>query len=171
MTTPNDTPSTDAEAPAETPHADTARPAADTTQEQAVEESVDEHDRDTANAEAAKYRRRLRDTEAQLTTTTDRLTAYQRRHVEQLAADLLATPADLFDVGQLELTQFLNDDGDIDTDEVLLAATALVDLRPQLGKNYTPPWPATTDYGQGVRTQSVDGGPTWAKALAPDRRG
>ena len=134
------------------------------------EGSDPESDPDNANTEAAKYRRRLRDTETQLTTTTERLTTYQRRAAELAITDVLATPADLFDVGNAEVADYLDDNGDLRTDELTAAATALVDQRPQLGKNYTPPWPSTSDYGQGVRTQSTDVAASWAKALAPERR-
>ena len=81
-------------------------------------------DADQIGNEAAKYRRRLRDTEAQLNQVRDELTAerdtlaarldrFQRGEVERLAADKLADPADVWRDGA-ELSGLLDGDGNID---------------------------------------------------------
>ena len=113
------------------------------------------------NAEAARYRVRLRETEAQLATTTEHLARFQRQAAERTVADVLDDPADLWAIGQVDLTEFINaDTGDLDETALLGAASALVDQRPKLGKNYQQfgsGLPQHRNWGQGggVPSQNV----------------
>lgn len=125
---------------------------------------------ESSNGEAAKRRRQLREAQTELSTVREQLTGYQRRHAELAVADVLDNPADLFDIGHADLTDYLDDSGDIRTDELRAAAAALIEQRPQLGKDYTPPWPAGADFGIGVRSQSAPSGASWSAVLSDQRR-
>ena len=146
--------------PAATPEADAATDDTDSV----------EPEQDSPNSEAAKRRRQLRETQTELAAVRDQLATYQRRHAELIISDVIATPADLFDVGHADLADYLDDNGDILTEELRTAAETLVAQRPQLGASYTPPWPAGADYGQGVRSQSAPSSATWSTVLTDQRR-
>lgn len=156
MTTPENTPAPDAptdDTTAPVPELDTAAPV----------------EPDSPNSEAAKRRRQLRETQTELSTVRDQLAGYQRRHAEQIIADVLATPADLFDIGHADLADYLDDNGNILDDELRTAATALVEQRPRLAANYQPPMPDGTNFDHGVR-QSAPGGTSWSAVLGDQRR-
>lgn len=72
---------------------------------------------DTGNREAASYRRRLRETEAERDTLRDRLAAVQRAEVEHIAAKDLAKPAGLWAAG-VNLSDLLDDTGNVDPAKV-----------------------------------------------------
>lgn len=78
------------------------------------------------NAEAAKYRRQLREVEAERDTLAERLTTLQRTEVERLAADHIAVGSSLWLTGT-ELADLLNDDGTVNPDAVKTAAKAAID--------------------------------------------
>ncbi len=123
---------------------------------------VDPGDDRTANREAAAYRRRLRDTEAERDALAGRVEALQRREAERIAAEHLADPTDLWllddDLGAL-LT-----DGDVDLTKVVAAAKAITATRPRLAA-------APLDLGQGARGGGRHSeGPTWTSALQAQRR-
>lgn len=101
-----------------------------------AEETVD-HDSKNPNHEAAKYRRQLRDTQAQLEALQHRIDQNNRQHIERIAAQHLAVPADLFDIGKTELADLLDDDGEPDPAKVEAAAQTLLEQRPALAA--TPP--------------------------------
>ena len=88
----------------------------------------------SANSEAARWRVKLRDTEAQRDALSEKVTGYQRRDCERVVTDLLAQPADLWEIGHLEVSEFIGDDGEIDEDELREAANALIEQRPGLAK-------------------------------------
>ena len=67
------------------------------------------------------------------------------------------------------LADYLDDNGDIRTDELRAAAAALIEHRPQLGANYIPPMPTNYDSGQGVRSQSAPSGASWSEVLSDQR--
>ncbi|MGE4364027.1 MAG: hypothetical protein AB7E41_17765 [Mycolicibacterium sp.] len=164
MTTPNEAAAAE---PTDVEDTDTTVPETDTDQLDTIDADTEQ---DSPNGEAAKRRRQLREAQTELAAVRDQLTTYQRRHAEQVISDVLSTPADLFDIGQADLADFLDDNGDVRSDELRAAATTLVEQRPQLGTNYQPAWPAHADFGIGVRSQSAPGGPTWSKVLADQRR-
>lgn len=168
MTTPNDTPTAEATALEDTITDTDAVPESDTDQPDTTADG--DAEQDSANGEAAKRRRQLREAQTELAAVRDQLATYQRRHAEQVIADVLSNPADLFDIGQADLAGFLDDNGDIRADELRAAATTLVEQRPQLGTTYQPAWPAGADFGIGVRSQSAPAGPSWSAVLADQRR-
>lgn len=88
-----------------------ATPAEDTADAAPTEPSAPE------DKEAAKYRRRLRETEKERDALQSRLESLQRSEVERLAADKLADPADVWRDGA-ELSGLLDDDGNIDAQKV-----------------------------------------------------
>lgn len=100
-----------------------------------------------AGGEAAKYRRRLRESEGQLAATRDQLAGYQRREVERLASARLAVPGDVFSVGGAALPDFLDDDGMVNAEAVEQSVAALLASRPGLAIGSTR-WP---DMGGGDR--------------------
>ncbi|MDW5612078.1 hypothetical protein [Mycolicibacterium sp. D5.8-2] len=97
------------------------------------------------NSEAARWRHQCRDAEAQRDALAERLTAYQRRECEHAVADLLDEPADLWDIGQADYTEFYDADGQLDEAQLRAAAGALIDMRPKLAK---PAGPRHLDFGQ-----------------------
>lgn len=116
-----------------------------------VEQDDDTTDPGSGNAEAAKYRRRLRDTETERDRLGVALTILQTREVERLAAARLSVPSDLLDLSDVELGDLTTDDGTIDEQAVQHALDALIKARPGLATPAPPKWP---DMGQGKR-QSV----------------
>ena len=93
-------------------------------------EGADGGDRGTASREAAKYRRQLRDAEAQREQISaerdqlgERLAAMQRAEAERLAVEHLADGADMWRDG-LELSAVLDEDGNLDPSKVAAAARA-----------------------------------------------
>lgn len=78
-----------------------------------------------ARREAAKWRRRTRDAEAQIETLTGRLAVVQRAQAEQIAAEHLADGADMWKDGAT-IEELLDDEGNLDAEKVaeLAAATA-----------------------------------------------
>ncbi|MCZ0727196.1 hypothetical protein [Mycolicibacterium iranicum] len=176
MTTPNNdttsAPATDTTAISEAVNSDGDNPEigiADTAEQNDTPTDADaEHE--SSNGEAAKRRRQLREAQTELATVRDQLTTYQRRHAEQVIADVLANPADLFDIGQADLADYLDDNGDIRTDELRAAAGTLIEQRPQLGANYIPPMPDNYDFGTGARSESAPGGASWSAVLSDQRR-
>lgn len=84
--------------------------------------------------EAAKYRRRLREAEAQRDALSERLAAAQRREVEQLAGKQLGDGADLWLTGA-KLESMLTEAGDVDPAKVADAAKLAVEQRPHWAKH------------------------------------
>ncbi len=148
----------------------------ETPNEQAATDATTDHDRpielpdkpidDTADekpgSEAAKYRRRLRDTEAERDTLTARVETMQKREVERLVATDLATPADLW-LTDTTMADLVDDNGDIDPAKVGEAVTALLAERPG--------WRRTTaaSFDGGART-SASTGVTFQQVLQGGRR-
>ncbi|MGX1762946.1 hypothetical protein ACWIGW_45980 [Nocardia brasiliensis] len=121
---------------------------------------------DSPNAEAAKWRRKLRDTETELATARERITRYQRTEIERLAAEHLAVPADLFDIGKADLPALLDDNGDPDPVKVRAAVDELVNARPGLHKNGRPnPVARHANYGQGFTGQTRGNRSGWNEMI------
>lgn len=79
-----------------------------------------------ANREAAKYRTRLREVEAERDTLAEQVTTLQRAEAERLAAAHLKNPAGLWAAGA-DLPALLADDGTVDPDKVAAAAKTAVE--------------------------------------------
>ncbi len=117
---------------------------------------------DKPSNEAAKYRRRLRETEAQRDTLTATLDTYRRRDAEQAAeAAGLARGGDLFDAGN-QLADLLADDGTVDEEKVTAAAAEVLAQRPHWGA-------PTPNLDLGPRGRAEAGGPSWGDVLKAAR--
>lgn len=115
------------------------------------------------NDEAARFRRRLRDTEADRDRLAASVESLQRQRVEQILADTNVTPAALWkvtDVGHL-----VDDDGTVDPDKV---AAAITSARDQFGITPTP----KGNYVPGVGNQpaGMPKGDLFTEAFRPQRR-
>ncbi len=80
---------------------------------------------ESSNSEAARYRRRLRETEAERDALRTRVESYQRADVERRISDALETPADVWLTG-VQLSDVCDENGEIDEhelDQVVLAVT------------------------------------------------
>lgn len=115
------------------------------------------------NAEAAKYRTRLREAEAKLTdattasqTLTGKLTTLSKAFIEQLAGSDLRDAADLWRHGA-DPADMLTEDGLPDPEKVQEATQAILAERPHLGSPRSP----RPDLSQGARgfTQAASGDP------------
>jgi hypothetical protein len=118
------------------------------------------------NAEAARYRTRLRETEAERDSIAGRLTGYQRKEAERLAAAGLSKASDLWLDG-LDVAELLDDDGQVDADRVTAQVAAVLDGRPQLAA--VQPVKVRPDRSQGSQGSApVDSG--WQSILKGGRR-
>lgn len=89
-------------------------------------------DKSNPNREAAKYRTKLRETEAERDTLAGRLEMMQRAEVARLAGEKLAIGADILDIAGTPLAELLSDEGTVDPDKVTAATDALLESRPNL---------------------------------------
>ena len=115
---------------------------------------------ESPNSEAARYRVRLRETEAERDQLAERLAGYQRREVEAAIADVLDVPSDLWEVGNTDVTALYGEDGNLDEAAALGAAAALAEQRPRLAKVKEP-----TKWGQ--YSAPHPGGSSWAAVIKP----
>jgi hypothetical protein len=120
----------------------------------------DQDDAGTGGKEAAKYRRRLREVEAERDGLTGRLTAFQRGMAEQMAENLGLKPKALW--ASADLADLLADDGAVDGVRVYDAAQkAIAELgisRPK-GTSRKP----RENLQAGTNPESS--GPGWAELL------
>lgn len=94
----------------------------------------DEQRPDSANREAAKYRRQAREAQAERDQLREVVTAYRRREAEEAAeAAGLERGGDLFDTG-VDLAELLTDEGTVDAGKVKDAAAAVLSARPHWGR-------------------------------------
>lgn len=121
---------------------------------------------DDAGKEAARYRVRARDAEAQRDALSAQVLALQRREAERLAGERLSVAGDLWDVAQAQLADLLGEDGTVDPDRVTAAVDALVRSRPGLDRNAVRQ--VRPDLSQGARggREPSEPGQAWADALA-----
>ncbi|WP_052466539.1 hypothetical protein [Mobilicoccus massiliensis] len=142
----------------------------DATDNDETDDNARRHRRRDPDSEAATRRRQLRAAEEQnaaVTAERDRLAArlehMQRAEAERIASSRLAIGKDLWDVGDVDLDDVLDDNGDVDPALVETAVAALIETRPGLA---TPP-PRYPDMGAGRRGATTSA-PTWADVM---RRG
>lgn len=136
-----------------------------------VEHDGDEHDgtstadTDRDGREAARYRRRLRDTEAERDRMAATVQSYQRRDVESAATEL-AAPGDLWLAG-VQLPDLLDEGGQVDQDKVREAVAGILAERPHWR---TVPRPVSFDGGPrpAVPAESGEG---WSELLGQGRSG
>lgn len=132
------------------------------TNEAETEHTQDEPDTKGGN-EAAKYRRRLRDTETERDTLRGQVAALQRAEVERLASHL-TRPSAVWSAG-VELGDCLNSDGAVDPDKAMTAITTAAEA---LGLARAPRTPRP-DPTQGGAGGSGPTGPAFADAFGPRR--
>lgn len=120
------------------------------------------------NREAATYRRKLRDTEAERDQLASAVTTYQRRDVEALVTSgdgpKLGVAADLWVAG-VKLEDLLAEDGTVDADKVSAAVTAVLADHPNWGPRSDTTTRVPRDMGQGRRGGAVGGDTSWASVL------
>lgn len=116
--------------------------------------------REGAGPEAARYRRRLRDTEAERDALRSRVEGLQRREVERLASERLAQGSDVFMFA--ELGGLLTEEGEVDADAVAERVAQVVADRPGLAKDART-WP---DLGQGRREDTASPPATWQGVIS-----
>ncbi|MED5813868.1 hypothetical protein VST63_16030 [Mycolicibacterium sp. 050232] len=128
----------------------------------------DESDQDDAggNREAAKYRRRLRDTETERDTLRDRLTVLQRSEVERLVANRFRDPADVWRDGA-RVDDLLDDNGDIDPAKVNTAATAVLKAHPHWDIAAAPRSPREGQLQSGASAPAMPRRDPFTAAFAP----
>lgn len=103
-------------------------------QDHATAEAEDQERPDNPNREAARYRRQLREVEAERDQISATLGTYRRRDAEQIAETAgMASGADLFALGT-DLTDLLDDSGAVDEAKVRDAAAAALTARPHWGR-------------------------------------
>lgn len=100
-------------------------------QETAPEQETQEHN---LAREAAKYRTRLREVEAQRDTLKEQLTAARRTELENQLGASLRNPSDLFALTGTTPADYLDDDLTINTDKATEAVKQLLTERPELAR-------------------------------------
>ena len=121
------------------------------------------------NAEAAKYRTRLRETEAERDRLAGIVTGFRTTEVERTVAalsDTLGDPHDLWTDG-VTLDDLLDDDGTVDAGKVEAAVAGVIERHPAWAKQ-EPPFP---DLGQGVRGEIASASPSIGEAVRNAVRG
>lgn len=113
--------------------------------------------------EAAKYRRRLREAEAERDALTTRLEQLQRAEVERLAGEHLQKAAGLW--ATTSLADMLDEEGNIDPAKVTSAAQA---AREQLGLSAPVTGPVIPTQGD-APARHTPARPDWAGAFGPSR--
>lgn len=156
---------TEAEAPAE--GATDAETTAEETEPEGTEAGTEPEDTEppaaSANAEAARYRTRLRETEAERDRLAGMVETLQRAEVARLAGEHLAQGADLLEYGMVGLDALLGEDGNVDPDQVGLATATLLSQRPGLGKAPVAKGPTIHPHHTG--SGRGRGGTTWGDVL------
>ncbi len=156
-TTPTTGPS---EAPDPAASSDSATDTPDTAQgapDGAVE--APEGDDTRPGAEAARYRRRLRETETERDGLVEQLDGFRRREAERVTAGALSKPSDLWLDGRT-VGDLLNDDGQVDPEKVAAEVASVLDGRPLLAATRPRPKPDDAQGRPMVRT-----GAGWADVL------
>lgn len=136
-----------------------------TTTSSATEPDDQDLEPGNANSEAARYRRRLRDTEAERDTLKTRLEALQRGEVERLIADRFADPADIWRDGAT-LDTLLDKDGHVDSKAVdNLAATLL-----EAHQHWAVPKKSPSGFQSGASAAPQPRQNAFAQAFKPHKR-
>lgn len=105
--------------------------------------------------EAAGYRRRLRETEAERDGLLARVETVHRAEVERVAGGVLADAGDLWRDGGVDLGGLLDEAGDVDAAAVTKAARAIVKRRPHWASPLLDP----EDYGVRARVSVGEADP------------
>ncbi|WP_347057268.1 hypothetical protein ABC795_11220 [Blastococcus sp. HT6-30] len=129
-------------------------------------EGTEEGQQSAANREAANYRRKLRDAEAERDALASAVATYQKRDAEALVGERLLSAADLWVAG-VELKDLLDDGATVSAEKVDAAVAKVLEDHP----HWAPKKPGVPrDMGQGSRGESVGGGTSWASVISGGRR-
>ncbi|MGV0746268.1 hypothetical protein [Mycolicibacterium sp. XJ870] len=145
------------------PDDDVTPDAEDTEQSSDVVDDDSQAD-ESPNQEAAKYRKRLRETEAERDQLAERVEALQRQQIDAQVLAAGVKPAALWKTA--ELTELLAEDGTVSAD---LVAAAIATARDELG---------IQPIGKGAHVPSVGNKPdaspkpddAWTEAFRPSRK-
>lgn len=148
------------EAPENTPS--TEPPAS----EEAPQEAEPTDDKGSTSREAAKYRARLREVEAERDQLTSQLTTWRKSEAQTMAASVLGDGADLWRDG-LDVSDLVDESGLIDTDKVTAAAKAVGKLHPTwlVGRAAPPKPPGGSGAARGGDSEATG----WGKVLGQNR--
>jgi hypothetical protein len=116
----------------------------------------DDAAKDKIGNEAAKYRVRAREAEAERDTLAARLSVLQRAEIERLASAGLSHPSDLFSLSGNQLADYLTDDGTVDSAKVSADLEAILSERPGL-----KPAARAIDRTQGLGGGQQQSSPSW----------
>lgn len=120
---------------------------------------------ESGNREAAKYRKLLRETEADRDGIAARLEAAQRHIIETTAAAIIDKPAGLWASG-VQVSDLLDDDGNVDAEKVTAAATT---AREELGLSKRANGPIIPNQGN-APTSSANTRSAWVGAFGGQTR-
>ena len=129
------------------------------------EETAAPEQHESGNEEAAKYRRRLREAEAERDQLAEQIQALRRAEVQRQVADRLDDPSDLWRAG-VELDELLDQDGGIEQGKVDEAAAAVTAEHPGWAKR---PEVSGVDEDQG-KTSEGPIGASWTGLLRSGNR-
>ena len=118
--------------------ADVHDPATATEEAGTGNDSASDAENGKANKEAAKYRVRAREAEAQRDALAERVERFQRSELERIASAHLASPADLLTLSGNELSDYLTESGNIDPEKVNADAAVILAERPGLRRSQPP---------------------------------
>jgi hypothetical protein len=114
----------------------------------------------SSGAEAAGYRRRLRETETERDALAARVTELRTAEVERIAGERLARAGDLLELSGLTVDELLDDDGLIDTARLGAALDTMLEARPYLARRR---FQGSAD--SGVRTTATPPATSWHDVL------
>lgn len=134
-----------------TAHADEADGAVEPAGEGPAEENAE-----SGNSEAAKYRRRLREAEAERDALREQVDGLRRAEVERQVADDLEDPSDLWRAGA-DVGELLDDQGAVDRGKVDQAVLSVVTEHPGWRKRPQ----SAPDVDQG-RSSDMPSAASWA---------
>lgn len=117
--------------------------------------------------EAAKYRTRLRETEAERDALRQRLDHFQKGEVERVAADKLADPRDLWKNGA-KLEELLDEHGNLDVGKVNQRIKDTLTSSPHYAKSARQPFRG--GFASGATGAETGRPPSFASAFGPKER-
>lgn len=138
-------------------------------------DDADENDTDTDESgdergRERKLRRRAQSAERERDALRERVERYQRREVENIAAQRLLDGRDVWASGAT-LSQMLNDSGDVDPTKVERVVLDLVQSRPHWSKGTIAAAPASqVTFGATKPDTEGEQAPTWKDLLGSARR-
>lgn len=148
---------------ADEPTADDAAQADDAVKDNTDDDPVEDDEQPTSNAEAAKFRRRLRDTEQHRDQLAARVEALQRKHIETLLASTGVKPAAVFSVTDLDA--LVDADGTVNAEKVTAAVNTARDRF-----NIAPIGKGTYVPGLGNQPSIIPQADVFSDAFKPSRK-